>query len=377
MRRHGLPAHDLIFDPLTFTICTGVEADRDHGKNTLDAIARIAQEFPDCQILLGLSNISFGLKPAARHVLNSVFLHHAQAQGLTAAIINVSKIMPLHRIDSVQREAAENLIFNRWPDGKDPLLAFVDMFKDVRAQEAKKVRPSTIEEILKSRIIDGDKQGLEDDLRKGLEKYGPLQIINEILLDGMRVVGDLFGSGQMQLPFVLQSAETMKAAVRFLEPFMEKAQGQEKGTLVIATVKGDVHDIGKNLVDIILTNNGYKVVNLGIKQPLANILEAVGEHHADAIGMSGLLVKSTVIMKENLEEMRRQGIATPVLLGGAALTRKYVESDCRAVYTDPDKVHYAKDAFSGLKLMDGIMAEKEGPGTAGERVGGAVEASQG
>jgi 5-methyltetrahydrofolate--homocysteine methyltransferase len=356
--RHGLPAHDLIFDPLTFTICTGVEADRNHGKNTLDAIERIAQEFPDCQILLGLSNISFGLKPAARHVLNSVFLHHAQARGLTAAIIHVSKIMPLHRIDPAHREAAENLIFNRWADGKDPLLAFVDMFKDVRVQEAKKVRPSTIEEILKSRIIDGDKQGLEDDLRNGLQKYGPLQIINEILLDGMKVVGDLFGSGQMQLPFVLQSAETMKAAVRFLEPFMERVQGQQKGTLVIATVKGDVHDIGKNLVDIILTNNGYKVVNLGIKQPLANILEAAGEHHADAIGMSGLLVKSTVIMKENLEEMRRQGIATPVLLGGAALTRKYVESDCRAAYTEPDKVHYAKDAFSGLKLMDGIMAEK-------------------
>ena len=356
--RHGLPASDLLFDPLTFTICTGVEEDRDHGRNTLDAIERIAREFPDCQILLGLSNISFGLNAAARHVLNSVFLHHAQQRGMTAAIIHVSKIMPLHKIDAAHREAAEDLIFNRRRDGRDPLIHFVELFKDVQAATAVKVKAETVEEALRQRIIDGDKKGLEDDLREALKKYAPLDIINELLLDGMKVVGELFGAGQMQLPFVLQSAETMKAAVAFLEPLMERVEGQQRGTLVLATVKGDVHDIGKNLVDIILTNNGYRVINLGIKQPLTNILEAAHEHRADAVGMSGLLVKSTVIMKENLEEMRRQGVDIPVLLGGAALTRRYVESDCRAAYTAPDRVHYAKDAFGGLKLMNGIMEAK-------------------
>jgi 5-methyltetrahydrofolate--homocysteine methyltransferase len=356
--RHGLPASDLLFDPLTFTICTGVDEDRDHGKNTLDAIERIAREIPDCQILLGLSNISFGLNAAARHVLNSVFLHHAQQRGMTAAIIHVSKIMPLHKIDAEHREAAEDLIFNRRRDGRDPLLYFVDLFKDVQAAATVKVKAETVEEALKQRIIDGDKKGLEDDLREALKKYKPLDIINELLLDGMKVVGELFGSGQMQLPFVLQSAETMKAAVAFLEPLMERLDGSQKGTLVLATVKGDVHDIGKNLVDIILTNNGYRVINLGIKQPLTNILDAAHEHRADAVGMSGLLVKSTVIMKENLEEMKRQGVDIPVLLGGAALTRRYVEGDCRAAYTAPDKVHYAKDAFGGLKLMNSIMEAK-------------------
>ncbi len=358
--RHGLPPSDLMFDPLTFTICTGVEEDRNHGRNTLDAIERIAREFPQCQILLGLSNISFGLNAAARHVLNSVFLHHAQQLGMTAAIIHVSKIMPLHKIDEAHREAAEDLIFNRSRDGRDPLLHFVELFKDVRESAAAKIKPATIEEALKQRIIDGDKKGLEDDLREALKKYAPLGIINELLLDGMKVVGELFGSGQMQLPFVLQSAETMKAAVAFLEPLMERVDGQQKGTLVLATVKGDVHDIGKNLVDIILTNNGYRVINLGIKQPLTSILEAAQEHRADAVGMSGLLVKSTVIMKENLEEMKRQGVNIPVLLGGAALTRRYVEGDCRAAYTVPDNVHYAKDAFGGLKLMNGIMEAKNG-----------------
>lgn len=359
VNQHGLPAADLLYDPLTFTICTGVEDDRNHGINTLDAIERIARELPECQIMLGLSNISFGLNAAARHVLNSVFLAHAQKRGMTAAIIHVSKIMPLHKIDEAHRIAAEDLIFNHWRDGRDPLLAFVDMFKDVQTVETVRKRPETIEEVLKQRIIDGDKQGLSDDLAKAMETYRPLDIINELLLDGMRVVGELFGSGEMQLPFVLQSAETMKAAVAYLEQFMEKAEGQEKGILVLATVKGDVHDIGKNLVDIILTNNGYKVINLGIKQPVGAIMEAARQHAADAVGMSGLLVKSTVIMKENLEEMKKEGIDIPVLLGGAALTRKYVEQDCRFVYTNPDQVHYAKDAFSGLKLMDQIMATKE------------------
>jgi len=358
VNRHGLPPSDLLFDPLTFTICTGVEDDRMHGVNTLDAIERIARELPECQIMLGLSNVSFGLNAAARHVLNSVFLAHAQKRGMTAAIIHVSKIVPLHKVDEAHRQAAEDLIFNHWRDGRDPLLHFVDLFKDVRSVETARKRPETIEEVLKQRIIDGDKQGLTDDLAKAMEQYTPLDIINELLLDGMRVVGELFGAGEMQLPFVLQSAETMKAAVAYLEQFMEKVEGQEKGVLVLATVKGDVHDIGKNLVDIILTNNGYKVINLGIKQPVGAIMEAARQHAADAVGMSGLLVKSTVIMKENLEEMKKEGIDIPVLLGGAALTRKYVEQDCRFVYTDPDRVHYAKDAFAGLKLMDQIMAEK-------------------
>lgn len=355
---HGLPASDLMFDPLTFTICTGVEDDRKHGKNTLDAIERIAKELPECQIVLGLSNISFGLKPAARHVLNSVFLHHAQQRGMTAAIIHVSKIMPLHKIDESHRQAAENLIFNVWRDEKDPLLNFVEMFKDVNVSEEKAKRPEKIEDILVHRIIDGNKQGLEDDLAKAMESYAPLEIINQFLLDGMKVVGELFGSGEMQLPFVLQSAETMKSAVACLEPYMEKVEGQEKGILVLATVKGDVHDIGKNLVDIILTNNGYKVINLGIKQPIASIIEAANSNNADAIGMSGLLVKSTVIMKDNLEEMKSQGVEIPVLLGGAALTRKYVEKDCREAYTISESVHYAKDAFSGLNLMDQIAKSK-------------------
>jgi len=359
VNQHGLPASDLLFDPLTFTICTGVEEDRNHGINTLDAIERIRKELPECQVMLGLSNISFGLNAAARHVLNSVFLAHAQKRGMTAAIIHVSKIMPLHKIPEEHRIAAEDLIFNHRRDGREPLLAFVDMFKNVQSVENIRKRPETIEEILKERIIDGDKQGLPADLDKAMETHKPLDIINELLLDGMRVVGELFGSGEMQLPFVLQSAETMKAAVAYLESFMERADGQQKGTLVLATVKGDVHDIGKNLVDIILTNNGYKVINLGIKQPIGNIMEAARSHTADAIGMSGLLVKSTVIMKENLVEMSKEGISIPVLLGGAALTRKYVENDCSQVYSEPEKVHYAKDAFAGLRLMDDIMAAKQ------------------
>ncbi len=358
VKQHGLPASDLMFDPLTFTICTGVEEDRNHGINTLDAIERIAKELPECQIVLGLSNISFGLNAAARHVLNSVFLHHAQARGMTAAIIHVSKIMPLHKIDPVHREAAEDLIFNRSVDDRDPLLYFVDLFKGVEVTAAKRERPSTIEEILKLRIIDGDKQGLDEDLSRAMETYKPLEIINTFLLDGMKVVGELFGSGEMQLPFVLQSAETMKAAVAFLEPYMDKMDGdQAKGVLVLATVKGDVHDIGKNLVDIILTNNGYRVINLGIKQPIGQIMEAARTHSADAVGMSGLLVKSTVIMKDNLEEMRRSDMDVPVLLGGAALTRRFVEQDCRDAYSVPGNVYYARDAFSGLKLMDEIVAE--------------------
>jgi 5-methyltetrahydrofolate--homocysteine methyltransferase len=353
--RFGLPSADLLFDPLTFTICTGNEDDRKLGLWTLEAIERIAKELPDCQIILGLSNISFGLNPAARHVLNSVFLDHALKRGLTGAIVHVSKIMPLHRIPEEEARVAEDLIFDRRRAGYDPLQAFIALFENrVAAKAVKKERPAAVEERLKQRIVDGDRQGLDEDLRLALEKHQPLDIINTFLLDGMKVVGDLFGAGKMQLPFVLQSAETMKAAVAQLEPHMERVEGQQKGTIVLATVKGDVHDIGKNLVDIILTNNGYRVVNLGIKQPITAILEAAQQWKADAVGMSGLLVKSTVVMRENLEEMTRQGVAMPVMLGGAALTRRYVEEDCVKAYAS-GRVAYARDAFDGLALMDKVV----------------------
>lgn len=353
--KHGLPASDLIIDPLTFTICTGNEDDRKLGLWTLEAIEGIARELPDCQILLGLSNISFGLNAAARHVLNSVYLDHAIKRGLTSAIVHVSKIVPLHKIPEEEVQVAEDLIFDRRRDGYDPLHAFMSLFEGrTAAASVKKVRAEDVETRLSDRIVDGDRQGLEDDLNEAMEKHPPLDIINTHLLAGMKVVGELFGAGKMQLPFVLQSAETMKAAVRFLEPHMEKVEGQEKGTIVLATVKGDVHDIGKNLVDIILTNNGYKVVNLGIKQPIDNILAAVIEHGADAVGMSGLLVKSTVVMRENLERMTRDNVAVPVMLGGAALTRNYVEQDCAAAYAS-GQVAYARDAFDGLSLMDKVV----------------------
>ena len=353
--RHGLPASDLLFDPLTFTICTGNAEDRRLGLETLDAIAEIRAALPECQIILGLSNISFGLNPAARHVLNSVFLDHALRRGLTGAIVHFSRIMPLHRIPEEEVRVAEDLIFDRRRDGYDPLQAFIALFENRTAEKsAAKPRPASLEEALAQRIVDGDRQGLEADLDRAMQQYPPLDIINNFLLSGMKTVGELFGAGKMQLPFVLQSAETMKAAVSYLEPFMERVEGQHKGTVVLATVRGDVHDIGKNLVDIILTNNGYRVVNLGIKQPLAAILDAAAAHKADAIGMSGLLVKSTVVMRENLQEMSRLALDIPVMLGGAALTRRYVEEDCVAAYA-AGRVAYARDAFDGLALMDKIV----------------------
>ncbi|HLI12638.1 MAG TPA: methionine synthase [Alphaproteobacteria bacterium] len=353
--RFGLPQSDLLIDPLTFTICTGNDDDRKLGLWTLEAIERIRAELPEVQIMLGLSNISFGLNPAARQVLNSVFLDHAYKRGLTAAIVHVSKILPLHKIGETERQAAEDLIFDRRREGYDPLQAFMALFADrVEEQKAKKTRPEKVEERLAQRIVDGDRQGLSEDLDLALKSHPPLDIINRFLLDGMKVVGELFGAGKMQLPFVLRSAECMKAAVAYLEPFMERVEGQQRGTIVLATVKGDVHDIGKNLVDIILTNNGYKVVNLGIKQPLSNILDAAKEHRADAVGMSGLLVKSTVVMRENLEEMSRLGLDIPVLLGGAALTRQYVEEDCARTYAT-GQLAYARDAFDGLHLMDKVV----------------------
>ena len=351
VNQHGLPASDLLFDPLTFTICTGTADDRKLGVETLDAIELIAKELPECGIALGLSNISFGLKPAARQVLNSVFNDHAVRRGMSAAIVHVSKIVPLHTIPAEEVKVAEDLIFDRRAEGYDPLQAFIALFGDRKAGAVKKERAAAVEDRLKQRIVDGDRTGLEDDLTEAMKTWKPLDIINQLLLDGMKVVGELFGSGKMQLPFVLQSAETMKAAVAWLEPHMTKADGSAKATIVLATVKGDVHDIGKNLVDIILTNNGYRVINMGIKQPVGDIIKAAREHKADAIGMSGLLVKSTVIMRENLAEIAAAGLDVPVLLGGAALTRKYVEEDCRAAYGDAGRVAYARDAFDGLDLM--------------------------
>jgi 5-methyltetrahydrofolate--homocysteine methyltransferase len=352
--KFGLPPSDLLIDPLTFTICTGNDDDRRLGIETLEGIARIKEALPECPVILGLSNISFGLSPAARNVLNSVYLDHAMRHGLAGAIVHVSKIAALHRIPEPEVRAAEDLIFDRRREGFDPLQAFIALFENRKADScAKPQRAEAVEERLKQRIVDGDRAGLEDDLTLALKTWKPLDIINTFLLDGMKVVGDLFGAGKMQLPFVLRSAEVMKAAASFLEPFMERVEGPKRGTIVLATVKGDVHDIGKNLVDIILTNNGYAVVNLGIKQPLPNILEAATKHEADAIGMSGLLVKSASVMRENLTEMARQGITLPVLLGGAALTRRYVEEDCSTAY-GAGAVAYARDAFDGLALMDKI-----------------------
>ncbi len=367
----GLPASDIFFDPLALPISTGIEEDRRNVLETLEGIRRIKQELPGCFTILGVSNISFGLNPASRVVLNSVFLHDAVEAGLDAAIVNASKIEPLNRIGEKELKVAHELIYDqRQFDGDvctyDPLTEFTKLFEGVKAKGSKKAsKGATVEERLKNHIIDGEKIGLEDELKAALEKYSALDIVNNILLEGMKVVGDLFGSGQMQLPFVLQSAEAMKAAVRFLEPFMEKKGGATtKGTMVLATVKGDVHDIGKNLVDIILTNNGYKVINLGIKQPIENILQAHEEHKADAIGMSGLLVKSTLIMKENLELMNERGINVPVVLGGAALNRRYVDDDLKPLYNG--QLFYARDAFAGLHTMDKLAGVNGKPATGGE-----------
>src|SRR5712692_9549076 len=360
-QKYGVPAEDIFFDSLALPISTGIEEDRRNAAETIEGIRRIKRELPGCFTILGVSNISFGLNPASRVVLNSVFLHDAVEAGLDAAIVNASKIEPLNRIGEQELKVARDLIYDRREfDGDvctyDPLTQFTTLFENVKARSAKKAsKGETVEERLKNHIIDGEKIGLEGELKTALEKYPALDIINNILLDGMKVVGDLFGTGQMQLPFVLQSAEAMKAAVRFLEPFMEKKGGATaKGTMVLATVKGDVHDIGKNLVDIILTNNGYRVINLGIKQPIDSILQASEEHQADAIGMSGLLVKSTLIMKDNLELMNERGITVPVVLGGAALTRKYVDDDLKSIYQG--RLFYARDAFAGLHTMDKLMS---------------------
>ncbi|WP_460194628.1 methionine synthase [Thermosynechococcus sp. FA-CM-4201] len=361
---YGIPPYEIFFDPLALPISTGIEEDRVNGRETIAAIRRIRAELPGCHILLGVSNISFGLNPAARQVLNSMFLHEAMQAGMDAAIVSAAKILPLAKIEPEHQEVCRDLIYDRRRfEGEvcvyDPLAELTRLFEGkTTKQDRSQVENLPIEERLKRHIIDGDRLGLEDTLAKALETYAPLEIINTFLLEGMKVVGELFGSGQMQLPFVLQSAETMKAAVAYLEPFMEKSVTGDtaKGTVVIATVKGDVHDIGKNLVDIILTNNGYRVINLGIKQPVENIIQAYEEHQADCIAMSGLLVKSTAFMKENLEVFNERGITVPVILGGAALTPKFVHEDCQSTYHG--QVIYGKDAFADLHFMDRLMSAK-------------------
>jgi 5-methyltetrahydrofolate--homocysteine methyltransferase len=361
----GMAESDILVDCLTFTLATGQEESRRDGLETIKGIEAIKTAHPQVQTILGLSNISFGLKPAARQVLNSVFLHECERAGLGAAIVHASKILPISRIPDEQREVALDLVYDRRRDGYDPLSRFLTLFENVDAassgvSRAEELAALPLSERLERRIIDGERNGLEADLDEAMQDRPPLEIINDTLLAGMKVVGELFGKGEMQLPFVLQSAEVMKTAVAYLEPHMEKTDDDGKGTIVLATVKGDVHDIGKNLVDIILSNNGYTVVNLGIKQPVSAIFDAAEEHRADVIGMSGLLVKSTVVMKENLEEMNSRGFAErwPVMLGGAALTRSYVEQDLADLF-DGD-VRYARDAFEGLRLMDTLMTIRRG-----------------
>jgi 5-methyltetrahydrofolate--homocysteine methyltransferase len=362
----GIPPHELFFDTLALPISTGIEEDRENGKATIESIRMIRENLPGVHFMLGVSNISFGLSPAARITLNSMFLHEAMAVGMDGAIVSAAKILPIAKIDPEHQQVCCDLIYDRRRfDGDicvyDPLTKLTQLFEGVSAKEARSnssLADLPIEERLKQHIIDGERIGLEDALKIALEQYKPLDIVNTFLLDGMKVVGELFGSGQMQLPFVLQSAETMKAAVAFLEPFMEKTETSDsgKGKFLIATVKGDVHDIGKNLVDIILTNNGYKVINLGIKQPIDAIVDAYNEHKPDCIAMSGLLVKSTAFMKENLEVFNDRGISVPVILGGAALTPKFVYEDCQNAYKG--QVIYGKDAFADLTFMDRFMPAK-------------------
>ncbi len=368
---HGMHVEDIVVDTLTFPITTGQEEVRRDALETIEAIRELKRLHSGVQTTLGISNVSFGLNAAARQVLNSVFLHECVNAGLDTAIVSAAKILPMAKIDDEQRSVALDLVYDRrrpataTSGAYDPLSRFMELFEGVTAAAAKAGRAEELAglplfERLERRIVDGERIGLEADLDAALEQRPALEIINDTLLSGMKTVGELFGSGQMQLPFVLQSAEVMKNAVAHLEPHMEKTDSQGKGTIVLATVKGDVHDIGKNLVDIILSNNGYTVVNLGIKQPISTILSAAEEHRADAVGMSGLLVKSTVVMKENLQEMNSRGVAAklPVLLGGAALTRSYVENDLSEVYEG--RVDYARDAFEGLRLMDATMARARG-----------------
>jgi 5-methyltetrahydrofolate--homocysteine methyltransferase len=361
----GMHRSDIIVDCLTFPIATGQEETRRDAIETIGAIAELKRRYPDVQTTLGVSNVSFGLKPAARAVLNSVFLAECVRAGLDSAIVHASRITPMARIPDEQRQVALDLVYDRRRPDYDPLGRFLDMFEGVDMAAVKESRAAELAALplwdrLKRRIIDGERKGLEADLDEALAQRPALEIVNDTLLDGMKTVGELFGSGQMQLPFVLASAEVMKSAVGYLEPHMERTNEDGKGKIVLATVKGDVHDIGKNLVDIILSNNGYDVVNIGIKQPISAIIAAAEESGADTIGMSGLLVKSTVVMRDNLAELNSRGLAAhwPILLGGAALTRAYVEQDLGALFDG--EVRYARDAFEGLRLMDAVMAVKRG-----------------
>ncbi|MEY4742458.1 MAG: hypothetical protein RL672_1208 [Actinomycetota bacterium] len=371
----GMRRVDITVDALTFPIATGQDETRRDGIETIEAIRRINEAYPGVQSTLGISNISFGLSPAARHVLNSVFLHECVKVGLTSAIVHAARIMPLSQIPKQQLDAAMDLIYDRREyDAEglvtfDPLTKFLDVFSGVDSTSARLSRAAELaalplDERLKRRIIDGEKKGLEADLDEAIATgLTALGIINDFLLEGMQVVGELFGRGEMQLPFVLQSAEVMKTAVAHLEPLIERTEASGKGRILLATVRGDVHDIGKNLVDIILSNNGFDTVNIGIKQPINEILRAAEEHNVDVIGMSGLLVKSTQIMKENLLEMNQRGVAErwPVILGGAALTRAFVEQDLAEIFHG--EVRYARDAFEGLRLMDALVRIKRGDAT--------------
>ncbi len=366
----GMRQCDIIVDCLTFPVATGQEETRRDAIETIEAIREVKRRYPDAQTTLGVSNVSFGLNPAARAVLNSVFLNECVKAGLDSAIVHAARITPIARIPADQLQVALDLVYDRRRDGYDPLARLLELFEGVdtaslKASRAAELHGLPLWERLKRRIIDGERLGLEADLDEALGQRPALEIVNDVLLDGMKTVGDLFGSGQMQLPFVLTSAEVMKAAVGYLEPHMERSGEAGKGKIVLATVKGDVHDIGKNLVDIIVSNNGYDVVNLGIKQPISAIVQAATDHDADVIGMSGLLVKSTVVMRDNLAELNSRGLAGrwPVLLGGAALTRSYVEQDLASLFDG--EVRYARDAFEGLRLMDAMMAVKRGePGAA-------------
>jgi 5-methyltetrahydrofolate--homocysteine methyltransferase len=363
---------DIVVDTLTFPIATGQDETRRDGIETIEAIRTLHEKFPGVQSTLGISNISFGLNPAARQVLNSVFLSECTKVGLTSAIVHSAKILPLNQIPAEQLEAALDLVYDRRTYDEqglvsfDPLTHFLEVFSGVDSAAAKISRAEELAAMplnlrLRQRIIDGERKGLEKDLDEAItEGQKALDIINQHLLSGMQEVGELFGRGEMQLPFVLQSAEVMKTAVAHLEPLIEKTDESGKGKILLATVRGDVHDIGKNLVEIILSNNGYDTVNLGIKQPINEILAAAEEHNVDVIGLSGLLVKSTLIMKENLQEMNARGLADkyPVILGGAALTRAYVEEDLAEIFEG--EVRYARDAFEGLRLMDNIMQVKRG-----------------
>ena len=369
---HGIAVEDIFIDPLVLPISTGMDTDRRSALELVEGTRRISARFPGVQLTCGLSNVSFGLKPGARVVLNSVLMHELVEAGMTSAIVHASKILPLNKIDDAQMSAALDLIYDRRAEsaggtglpegirdeGHDPLQHLIELFKDVGDVGGPKVKAEdlTLEERLRVHIIDGEKEGLVESLEEARETYSPLEIINDHLLDGMKTVGELFGSGQMQLPFVLQSAEVMKKAVAHLEQYMERVDGQTKGTIVLATVKGDVHDIGKNLVDIILTNNGYTVHNIGIKQTIDRILSAYEEHRPDAIGLSGLLVKSVNVMEENIATMNERGVRVPLILGGAALARNYAEGYLRGKYGGT--LLYGKDAFDGLRIMDHIAADK-------------------